>query len=137
MVCGTFRLYRAPFAKSVPAVFCGISSDLFGAPSANWITLRCGLTRPWCGFLCEFGADAGSRICRGRQRCRRPSLDRQFLAGIYLDALGMPKRAGALFARPAAGWVSSGQGRCLGRFVSEVVAELASADVDGFFASLA
>lgn len=44
-------------------------------------------------------------------------------------------RRGVRVAR--CGWVSSGQGRCLGGFVSEVVAELASADVDGFFASLA
>lgn len=75
-VRGTFRLFRAPFAKSVPAVFCGISSDLFGAPSANWMTLRCGLRRPGIGFLLEFSADAGSRICRGTGRCRRSSLDR-------------------------------------------------------------
>lgn len=49
----------------------------------------------------------------------------------------MAQRADAVFARPAAGWVSLGQGRCLGGFVSEVLAELASADVDGFCASLA
>lgn len=47
-------------------------------------------------------------------------------------------KAGRQVVRAArCGLVSSGQGRCLGRFVSEVVAELPSADVDGFFTSLA
>jgi len=49
-------------------------------------------------------------------------------------ASDMAQRAGALFARPAAGWVSSGQGRCFGGFVSEVVAELAPAYVGTKFA---